>query len=71
MQAQEIAKKIRKELSDYEVLLVHARFTMADRQKKEEELLARLGKMSVRRQEILLSSDTRFWNSLWISILIS
>ena len=47
LQAQEIAKKIRKELSDYEVLLVHARFTMADRQKKEEELLARLGKMSV------------------------
>lgn len=47
LQAQEIARIIKKELPDYPVLLVHARFTMADRQKLEEELLTRLGKMSV------------------------
>ena len=47
LQAQKIARKIRKELPDYPLLLVHARFTMADRQKMEEELLTRLGKTSV------------------------
>ena len=47
LQAQETARKIRQGLPDYPVLLVHARFTMADRQKIEEELLIRLGKKSI------------------------
>lgn len=47
LQAQETARRIRQGLPGYPVLLVHARFTMADRQKIEEELLTRLGKKSV------------------------
>lgn len=47
LQAQETARKIRENLPDYPLLLVHARFTMADRQKMEEELLTRIGKTSV------------------------
>lgn len=47
LQAQETARKIRQELPKYSVLLVHARFTMADRQKIEEELQTRLGKKSI------------------------
>lgn len=46
-QAQKIAKKIKENLQDYPLLLVHSRFTMADRQKIEEELLTKIGKSSV------------------------
>ena len=45
-QAQEIAHELREKMPDYTVLLVHARFTIEDRQQAEEELLERLGKFS-------------------------
>lgn len=45
--AQEIARNLREKMPDYPILLVHARFTMADRQQIEEELLCRIGKSSV------------------------
>ncbi len=45
-QAQSLAKKLREQLPEYDVMLAHARYTMADRMKREEELLRRLGKKS-------------------------
>src|SRR5699024_8270777 len=45
-QAQEIARCLKEEMKNYEILLLHARFSMADRQQKEQELLNRLGKRS-------------------------
>ncbi len=45
-QAQDIARNLREQMPDYEILLIHARFSMADRQQIEEELLKRLGKDS-------------------------
>ena len=44
--AQSIAQQIQDTLPDFEVLLVHARFTVADRQCAEQLLLSRLGKNS-------------------------
>lgn len=58
-QAQEIAKKIRRELPEYPVLLVHARFTMADRQKIEEGLLTRIGKNSLPKTRNLIVVGTQ------------
>lgn len=43
-QAQSLAKKLREQLPEYHIMLAHARYTMADRMKREEELLRRLGK---------------------------
>lgn len=45
-QAQSLVKKLREELPEYHIILAHARYTMADRMKREEELLRRLGKKS-------------------------
>jgi CRISPR-associated endonuclease/helicase Cas3 len=45
-EAQRMAEEIRVEMPDYTVLLIHARFTMADRQQIEEEILRRIGKTS-------------------------
>jgi CRISPR-associated endonuclease/helicase Cas3 len=45
-QAQKIADEIREKMPDYTVLLIHARFSMADRQQIEEEILRRVGKAS-------------------------
>ena len=45
-QAQSLVKKLREQLPEYDVMLAHARYTMADRMKREEELLRRLGKKS-------------------------
>ncbi|MEI3101043.1 MAG: CRISPR-associated helicase Cas3' [Oscillospiraceae bacterium] len=45
-QAQSLAKKLREQLPEYHIMLAHARYTMADRMKREEELLRRLGKKS-------------------------
>lgn len=46
IQAQKIAKNIREEMPEYEIILAHARYTVADRQHIETELLERLGKTS-------------------------
>jgi CRISPR-associated endonuclease/helicase Cas3 len=45
-QAQELAAEIREEMPEYDILLIHARFSMADRQQIEEEILRRSGKTS-------------------------
>lgn len=45
--AQQIAKTVKEYMPDYSFLLIHARYTMADRQKLEETLLQRLGKKSL------------------------
>ena len=45
-QAQSLVKKLREQLPEYDVMLAHARYTMADRMKREGELLRRLGKKS-------------------------
>ena len=45
-QAQNLAKKLKEQLPEYHIMLAHARYTMADRMKREEELLRRLGKKS-------------------------
>ena len=45
-QAQSLANKLREQLPEYDIMLAHARYTMADRMKREEELLRRLGKKS-------------------------
>ena len=44
--AQETVRILREQLPDYTVLLIHARYTMSDRQQIEEELLRRIGKAS-------------------------
>jgi CRISPR-associated endonuclease/helicase Cas3 len=45
-QAQEMARELREKMPTYTILLIHARFTMADRQQIEAEILRRLGKTS-------------------------
>jgi CRISPR-associated endonuclease/helicase Cas3 len=58
-QAQEMARMIRKNMPDYTVVLIHARFTMADRQQIEEEILQRLGKTSVPEERRLIVVGTQ------------
>jgi CRISPR-associated endonuclease/helicase Cas3 len=58
-QAQEMAGKLREQIPNYEILLIHARFTMADRQKIEEEILRRLGKSSVPEDRRLIVVGTQ------------
>jgi CRISPR-associated endonuclease/helicase Cas3 len=55
-EAQEIYYEAKKRLRDYTIILYHAQFIMADRMKKEEELLSRLGKKSTikERKNVLL-----------------
>lgn len=57
--AQEVAERIRREIPEIPVLLVHSRFTMADRQKREEVLLERLGKKSVSKTRNLIVVGTQ------------
>ena len=44
--AQKLYDSLQKRLPDYEIILFHSRFTMADRAKIEEEVLRRIGKNS-------------------------
>lgn len=48
--AQFVAKSLRTQLPDYDVLLLHAQFLMPDRMEKEQILLKRLGKYSTAQQ---------------------
>ncbi len=44
--AQLLTEKVKNELSDYEVILFHSRFTMTDRAEIEKKILDRIGKTS-------------------------
>lgn len=48
--AQQMAKTLQEQLPEREIVVLHARFVMTDRAKKEEMLLGRLGKKSVSAQ---------------------
>lgn len=58
-QAQEMARCLKEEMKNYEILLLHARFSMADRQQKEQELLNRLGKRSTAEMRNLIVVGTQ------------
>lgn len=47
MQAQKTARILREKFPDYTVLLIHARYTMSDRQQIEKVLSRRIGKASI------------------------
>ena len=59
VQAQEMARTLRESMPDYTILLIHARYTMADRQKIEEALLKRLGKTSLPEMRRLIVVGTQ------------
>jgi CRISPR-associated endonuclease/helicase Cas3 len=58
-QAQKTAELLQREFPDYEVVLLHARFTMADRQGLEEKVLQSLGKHSVPKERQLIVVGTQ------------
>ena len=58
-QAQELAEYLKGQMESYDVLLLHARFSMSDRQQKEEEILKRLGKRSTPKTRNLIVVGTQ------------